>query len=308
MPIAQASASVRSLAAPALAWPESVLYVSEKYRLVYCPIQKVACSSIKLWWAGLHNRAPDDFLVADSRGQIIIDHRKLNELFRLQYFPHLGQEPVTDDAWFRVVFVRNPWARLVSAFLNKFIERQPLARPVYRVVHRRWRSRTALRLRDAVLSPLRNMRGEATEQLRDTLWPALLGRTAWEEELTFRHFVEYLSGCDLDGGDVDLHWRPQYRFLGDLQFQYVGRFERLADDIRTVASLLGVPANLPSVNRTKYVASHDASTCVTDYSLRELRQLPSMPSYRQFYTRQLADQVAGLYRRDVEQFEYAFGE
>src|SRR5687768_12820948 len=26
-------------------WPESELYVSQQHRLVYCPIQKVACSS-----------------------------------------------------------------------------------------------------------------------------------------------------------------------------------------------------------------------------------------------------------------------
>jgi hypothetical protein len=36
-----------------LAWPEATFYVSQRYRLVYCPIQKVACSSIKLWWAEL---------------------------------------------------------------------------------------------------------------------------------------------------------------------------------------------------------------------------------------------------------------
>lgn len=292
--------------ASTLGWPELLLYASEQYRLVYCPIQKVACSSIKLWWAKLHGHSPEDFLGRDERGYSTIDHRKLNGSFRLLNSPHLGKEPLEKESWFRIVFVRNPWARLVSAFLNKFVGSQPQARPVYRIVHRRWRSRTASRLRDVVLGPLWNTRPDETEHLRDSLWPVLLGRTAWQDELTFRHFVEYLGGCNLDRDDVDMHWRPQYRFLGELPFQYVGRFERLAEDIKTVASLLGVTADLPSVNRTPYETTQAPQGCVADCSLRELRSMPSLPSYKQFFTRQLIEEVGQLYHRDVSQFGYSF--
>lgn len=308
MQIVQAPVN-RALTPPTkLAWPQSALFASSKYRLVYCPIQKVACSSIKLWWAEIHGHRVDDFLTPVAPDHYYINHRKLNACFRLEHSPELADEALQGDDWFRVVFVRNPWARLVSTFLNKFIEPQPMARPVYRVVHRQWRSRTAVWLRDTMFSPLKSAASEPTEQLRDTFWPALLGRNAWADELTFRHFVQYLSSCDLDHDKVDMHWRPQYRFLGDVPFHFVGRLERLSQDMRTVADLIGVSPNLPAVNRTQYEPSTSPSICVADYPLRELRQLGSMPKYEQFYTRQLADQVSDLYRRDIEQFDYTFGE
>jgi hypothetical protein len=34
--------------------------------------------------------------------------------------------------------------------------------------------------------------------------------------------------------------------------------------------------------------------------------MPSAPDYRQFYTPELRDRVARLYRRDIEQFGYEF--
>jgi hypothetical protein len=40
--------------------------------------------------------------------------------------------------------------------------------------------------------------------------------------------------------------------------------------------------------------------------LKALRKLKAMPTYRQFYTPQLADQVADLYRIDLERFGYQF--
>jgi hypothetical protein len=288
------------------AWPEATFYVSQRRRLVYCPIQKVACSSIKLWWAELDETLPEHFLPVDESGQKFIDHRRLNERYRLQHHvQELGRRPLTDDDWFRFVFVRNPWSRLVSAFINKFVYPQPLTPPVFKAVHRRWRRRTLLRVRDAVLSPWSRARAEV-EPLRDSIWPALRGRKAWHDEITFRHFVDYVAASGLDDAEVDPHWRPQYRFVGNLRFQFVGRFERLADDVRSLAARLGVQAILPAVNRTCYMPAPSPAAAVADCPLRQLRQFPLMPGYRHFYTRQLRDHVARLYRRDVEQFHYDF--
>lgn len=34
-----------------LRWPAKRYFVSPRHRLLYCPIPKVACSSLKVWWA-----------------------------------------------------------------------------------------------------------------------------------------------------------------------------------------------------------------------------------------------------------------
>jgi hypothetical protein len=287
-------------------WPESEFFVSERHRLVYCPIQKVACSSLKLWWAELLEEESSSFLSSNQSGETVIDHGRLNSSFKLHHQSlQLGRRPLTQDDWFRFAFVRNPWARLVSVFVNKFPTLHHLTQPVMQAVHRRWRRnplQTAGRVVWQSPSPLAVQRG-----LRMTLWPLLLGRNAWRDELTFRHFIEFLATQDLDNDETDLHWRPQYRFLGSVSFQFIGRFERLEEDLRTISSLLEVKATLPTVNATKYTKLDETPAgCFADAPLSELRKLAAMPDYRKFYTRELEQEVASLYRRDIDQFGYEF--
>ena len=287
-------------------WPEAELFVSEKHRLVYCPIQKVACSSLKLWWAELVEGVSDPYVAATVHGEKSVDHGRLNKRFKLHaQASQLGRRPLTDDVWFRFVFVRSPWSRLVSVFLNKFLGLHELTGPVIQAVHRRWKRhplQAAGQVIRKALSPLAGQRG-----LHSTLGPLLRGSRAWQDELTFRHFLDFLATDRLDDSETDLHWRPQYRFLGEIPFHFIGRFESLEDDLRTISSLLGVHATLPVTNATKYARPDDQpARCFADAPLAQLRRLSSLPDYRKFYTRELAQQVASLYRRDVEQFGYAF--
>src|SRR5436190_3317691 len=287
-------------------WPESELFVSEHHRLVYCPIQKVGCSSLKMWWAELMEGATDSYFGTNQYGQTTLDHGRLNQTFKLHnQLRQLGQRPLTDEGWFRFAFIRNPWSRLVSAFVNKFPALHELARPVMKAVHRRWRKNPLLVAGRVVCqspSLLSVKRG-----LRMTFLPLLQGAKAWSDEMTFRHFVEYLRTQRLDTDESDLHWRPQYRFLGNVPFHFIGRFERLGEDLQTISDLVGVKATLPALNATIYAKEEAVPAgCFADAPLSELRSLAAVPGYRNFYTRELRQQVAALYRRDIEQFGYEF--
>lgn len=288
-------------------WPESDFYVSERHRLVYCPIQKIACSSLKLWWAQLVDGTSAPFVSTNLRGETSIDHFALNEHYKLHYQPvELGQRPLTEAGWLRVVFVRNPWARIVSAFLNKFVPNHDLAKPVFESVHRRqtWNAQ-----RRAPYSIARRLICGAKLDAglgRRPLWQLPASSLQWRDQMTFAHFVDYLAGCDLDDGPVDHHWSPQYRFLGQTDFNFVGRFENLSEDVRSLSKLLDVNIPLPAANRTSYTKTYQRS--FADCPLKRLRKLPSLPDYRQFYTPKLRASVARLYRRDVEQFGYSFDE
>src|SRR5262245_44041011 len=95
-------------------WPEAEYYISQQRRLVYCPIPKVACSSLKLWWAEIERGTANRFTSVNEYGQPSIDHGGLNECFKLHHqLPQVGWAPLYDEGWFRLVFVRNPWSRLV---------------------------------------------------------------------------------------------------------------------------------------------------------------------------------------------------
>src|SRR5687768_5773492 len=95
-------------------WPKSEFFVSQRNRLVYCPIQKVACSSLKLWWAEMEGEEATSFINQNHFGQACIDHGRLNDRYKLHHQSvELGNRPLVDNDWTRMVFVRNPWSRLV---------------------------------------------------------------------------------------------------------------------------------------------------------------------------------------------------
>ena len=295
---------------PQYTWPESELYISEKHRLIYCPIQKVACSSLKLWWAELAEGSSAQFLQTDHRGKKWVDHFTLNERYKLLHYQPANQtlQPLTDEAWFRIVFVRNPWARLVSAYLNKFLLCDDIIMPVFNEAQLRWGHLDLSSIPKRIRRLFSWNKKAEEEFLRLSIWPRLYGKKAWQDEFTFRHFVEFIAASDLEGDDIDLHWRPQYRFLGDVKFHFVGRFEQLDTDFRTLVERLGLHSELPAFNRTTYKRQKRSGPSFADCPLKQIRRLTKAPDYRQFYTPRLQAQVADLYRRDIEQFGYEFDE
>ena len=105
------------------------------------------------------------------------------------------------------------------------------------------------------------------------------------------NFEEFLENCDEDIVDDDgpkWIYRNQLDYLTDSSGQiivdFIGRFERLAQDYAVVAeNVHGGLARLPHTNRS--VHRH----------------------YTEYYTPALADKVARRYRRDIEAFGYVFG-
>jgi hypothetical protein len=263
---------------------------------------------LKLWWAEIHQGCHAHYISRNALDQPVIEHGNLDRDFRLfGALAHLGREPLRSDDWFRFVIVRNPWSRLVSAFINKFVALQPQADAVYEHFHARWRPDAWQR----VLKPNHWLgRRSDQDEPRNAVAPLLRGPRAWRDHFTFRHFVEYLTTVELDDfGDtpVDIHWMPQYRFLGGTKFHFVGRLERLEEDFRAIAERLGIDTQLTPYNQSAYAKpSQQQQTSVADWPLARLRRLNECPDYREFYTPQLVRTVGDLYRRDVEQFGYDF--
>jgi hypothetical protein len=286
-------------------WPEADFYVSEQHRLVYCPIHKIASSSLKLWWAMLVDGSSSRFVSTNEYGQLSIDHYALDTSYKLRHLPaELGRRPITESGWTRAVFVRNPWARVVSAFVNKFVTPHELAKPVFEKVHHRQTTKAWSRMPFAIAERIIHGRRVDPGLGNRSHRPLPAAAQSWQDEMNFSQFVDFLAGCSLDRGTIDRHWSPQYRFLGSAEFNFVGRFEHLERDVAKLARLLDVDVALPAANRTTYTNSY--RRLFADCPLKRLRRLPSMPDYRQFYTPELRTRVARLYRRDIEQFGYSF--
>ena len=106
------------LSSPAMDF-RSKYIVSDEYRFVYFVVQKVACTSIKTALAPLFDL---DTSRADARREDANPHFIIHRIFQDSGY-QIGRDellasPRYDD-YFKFAFVRNPWDRLVSCYLDK---------------------------------------------------------------------------------------------------------------------------------------------------------------------------------------------
>jgi hypothetical protein len=105
-------------------------------------------------------------------------------------------------------------------------------------------------------------------------------------------FEEFLTECDGEIADTDGRkhiYRNQIDYLtdesGDVIVDFIGRFERLQDDMDQVTRRIGIDrVVLTRVNRSEH------------------------KSYREYYSQETAALVEDRYRRDLSVFGYCFGD
>jgi hypothetical protein len=240
-------------------WPLSKYLADPRRRFIYCPIAKVACTSLKLWMLSVAGDTPP---------------RPFNEQVEVQRYSlrNLGHraalQVLKDPDYFSFAFVRNPWSRVVSAYLNKFQSVNITSQPV--------------------LARLRRGRGRGKVQA----------------DATFREFIEFLSRGNPE--KFDEHWRPQHLFLKDVHLDFLGRFEHLLRDFAWVQQRLAIDTPLPHNNVTCYAERPEPSDSVAECTAAELGQRGAFPDYRRFYTPRLRDLVGRIYAEDIERFGYDF--
>jgi hypothetical protein len=157
--------------------------------------------------------------------------------------------------FFRFGFVRNPWDRLVSCYRDK-------------------------------------IRNEVDGYTHFTIRPGVancLARwSAFAPGMTFDDFVRAVAA--IPDAEADEHFRSQHTFLSDgkgrLTADFVGRYERLAEDFEAVRRKTGLP----------------------EVELPRLQAARTAAKYAGYYTPETRRIVAHRYARDVEMFGYAFGD
>ncbi|XP_071489739.1 carbohydrate sulfotransferase 9-like [Diadema antillarum] len=89
------------------------ILVFPKYKLMYCVVPKVSCTSWKRLFAVLHGLVDD------------VDELKNPHVFTRKYFTWMSQLPLAKReevlrTYTKFLFVRNPYARILSAYRDKF--------------------------------------------------------------------------------------------------------------------------------------------------------------------------------------------
>ena len=103
-------------------------YRSERYKLFYVSTPKVACTSLKWWFASLEGCSKALSEITDSAesnpDQIVHEmHRVAPHVTGL--LPDDLQEALTSDDYFRFAVVRNPFKRIFSAWQSKLMLQEP---------------------------------------------------------------------------------------------------------------------------------------------------------------------------------------
>jgi hypothetical protein len=110
-------------------------YLSEQHKLLYISTPKVACTSLKWWFAALEgysqvlsevkdSKQPDpDLVIHDSFPKIAPKIAGLTPEFLMQ--------ALVSDEFFRFAVVRNPYKRIFSAWQSKLLLREPFTADPY---------------------------------------------------------------------------------------------------------------------------------------------------------------------------------
>jgi hypothetical protein len=251
-------------------WPEQTYLVGHAERFVFCPIPKVICTNLKkglLRLVGLQEaHGHESFNQCAVHGDV---HTCAQQELCLQTTAEMGC--LHDDRYFRFAFVRNPWARLVSAYLDKIgrAEQPPMGRAL-----------------DVIVGMQRH-HGRPTDLVR---------------RISFRVFLE--STLLMSDLQLDEHWRPQATFLGGHTFDFIGRFEAAAAGFAAVNAQLGTELEVAARNTVGWAAAAPAEGGFFDghdsLELQVVRErLGGFPDFLRFYPPDLRELVGQRYAVDV---------
>jgi hypothetical protein len=222
----------------------------------------------------ISNSTRKEQLLNSSR-DTIRNYVELN--YSLASYTYAEANKIINSDYFKFVIVRNPWARLVSTYLNLFVRFHEHGRPTY-----------------LVRNSVKYIYGKDVQH-RDSV------------NITFEELIKYL--CATEDRYLDQHCIPQYLFLGGIKDYFVARMENLSEDLRHIQNQLNLSLKLPKLNKTKYSSSLNNGQNFAKVSASKFRNLKTvLPDYKQFYTPELIDLVSRRYAKDIQLFGYNFAE
>ncbi|UVK44418.1 glycoside hydrolase family 99-like domain-containing protein [Mesorhizobium sp. AR07] len=103
-------------------------YLSNRYKILYVSTPKVACTSLKWWFASLEGYAQALHSIADSEESdpalVVHESHKVAPHVTGLKLDNLS-EALSSESYFRFAVVRNPYERLFSAWQSKLLLREP---------------------------------------------------------------------------------------------------------------------------------------------------------------------------------------
>ena len=182
---------------------------------------------------------------------------------------------INDDSYYKFAVVRNPYDRLVSAYVDKFCGED---------VNKSWVSRVIQE------GGSKNKEGDY--------------------QISFSEFVEYLSNKNIT--EVNSHWRPQSYVLNNLKLDEVVDLKNMSTELPRITEKLGFKSSINFTKRRQSNAYKEVTYDLKEvYNLpnSELIAFKAsngyFPQKDLFYTNTLRDKVQSIYLEDFKIYNRA---
>lgn len=200
-------------------------HVSLKYKYIYVETPKVACSTVKMTLQRLE--LEDPFFTRDDFEDL--HRREYSPLLKLQQIPDFSSYFTRSD-FYKFCFVREPYQRLLSCYLDKICRPTNFKKMVLK----------AMGLDEADIN----------------------------RNISFDEFVEVVE--NQSPVEMDYHWRPQYYLTcqKNIKYDYIGRLELFSSDFFNIGR--EISPNFEQYYIPEVRHKTDASTLVSVYYNNEL--------------------------------------
>ena len=237
------------------------ILVDEKHQSLYCFIPKVGCTNWKTLLVQLIGKGSNTTRV----------HKK-NDIAKagLVRLSQYSEEDASHflETYFKFMFVRDPFERLLSAYKDKFA--------TYNEFTKHFQTKYG---RDIIKTYRKN--------------PSLLSLRLGHD-VTFGEFVKYVIDSYKNNEEFNPHWRPFLDLCGpcDIHWDFIGKMETIEEDSRYVLShMLGDPCPPPLMQ-----SQHGHQTTV-NVTKTFYEQIPSSDITK----------LAEVFHDDIELFGYQDG-
>ncbi|KAM4614264.1 carbohydrate sulfotransferase 8 [Discoglossus pictus] len=187
----------------------SRIFVEDKHKILYCEVPKAGCSNWKRVLMVLNGLASSTKDIQHNTVHYGNYLKRLDSFDRNGIFHRL-------NTYTKMIFIREPFERLVSAFRDKFEHANNYYHPVFgKAIISRYR-------RNATKEALRTGSG-----------------------VQFKEFIQYLLDVHRPVG-MDIHWDHVSRLCSPclIDYDFIGKFESMEEDANFLLHLIGAPQNL----------------------------------------------------------------
>ncbi|XP_038664508.1 carbohydrate sulfotransferase 9-like [Scyliorhinus canicula] len=227
----------------------SRLYVEDKHKILYCEVPKAGCSNWKRVLMVLNGLASSPHNISHNFVHYGKHLRRLDSYSLQETYEFL-------NTFTKVLFVRDPMERLVSAFRDKFEHPNIYYHPVFGK------------------AILKKYRTNASAEALST-----------GAGVSFREFVHYLLDPEKPIG-MDIHWEPISRLCSPclINYDFIGKFENLESDANYFLKLIDAPLPLqfPTFKDRHSTEERTTSVVVKQYLL-QISPLEREQIYKFYY-------------------------